>query len=87
MFMEDLGVKGVELASDAVEQVGPSGFELTIQQTLSFRPVGQPGEAVVLLTKRSNPESVPAILSWCLAINSCMGRSPPYRSLSLATYK
>src|ERR1035438_784490 len=24
-------------------------------------------------TKRSNPESVPAILSWCLAINSCMG--------------
>src|ERR1700682_3125790 len=38
-------------------------------------------------TKRSNPESVPAILSWCLAINSCMGRSPPYRSLSLATYK
>jgi hypothetical protein len=23
-------------------------------------------------TKRSNPESVPAILSWCLAINSCM---------------
>ena len=49
MFMEDLGVKGVELASDAVEQVGPSGFELTIQQTLSFRPVGQPGEAVVLL--------------------------------------
>src|ERR1700751_3317278 len=24
-------------------------------------------------TKRSNPDSVPAILSWCLAINSCMG--------------
>src|SRR5215472_9324233 len=24
-------------------------------------------------TKRSNPARVPAILSWCLAINSCMG--------------
>lgn len=30
MFTEDLGVNGVELASDAVEQLGPFGFELTI---------------------------------------------------------
>src|SRR5438105_6010542 len=49
MFMEDLGVDGVELASDAVEQLGPSGFELTIQQALSFGPIGNPREAVVLL--------------------------------------
>ena len=31
------------------------------------------GAKVSRNTKRSNPESVPAILSWCLAINSCMG--------------
>ena len=49
MFTEDLGVDGVELASDAVEQLGPSGFELTIQQALSFGPIGNPREAVVLL--------------------------------------
>ena len=30
MFTEDLGVNRVELASDAVEQLGPFGFELTI---------------------------------------------------------
>ena len=40
---------GVELASDAVEQLRPSSFELMIHQALSFRPVGGPGETVVLL--------------------------------------
>ena len=30
MFTEDLGGDRVELASDAVEQLGPFGFELTI---------------------------------------------------------
>jgi len=49
VFTEDLGVNGVKLASDAVEQLGPSGFELTIHQALSFRPVGDPGETVVML--------------------------------------
>ena len=49
MFTEDLGMNGVQLASDAVEQLGPFGLELTIHQALSFRPVGNPGKAVVLL--------------------------------------
>ena len=49
MFTKDLGMNGVELASDVVEQLGPSGFELTIHQALSFRPVGDPGKTVVML--------------------------------------
>src|SRR6516225_6458472 len=49
VLTEDLGVNGVELASDAVKQLWPLGFELRIQQTLSFGPVGNPREAVVLL--------------------------------------
>src|ERR1700730_12936427 len=49
VFTEDLGMNGVELASDAVEQLGPSGLELTIHQALSFRPVGDPGKTVVIL--------------------------------------
>ena len=49
VFTEDLAMNRVELASDAVEQLGPSGFELTIHQALSFRPVGDPGETVVML--------------------------------------
>ena len=49
MFTKDLGMNGVELASDAVEELGPFGFELTIHQALSFGPVGIPGKAVVLL--------------------------------------
>ena len=42
-------MNGVELASDAVEQLRPSSFELMIHQALSFRPVGDPGETVVML--------------------------------------
>ena len=49
IFTEDLGMNGVELASDAVEQLGPFGFELTVHQALSFRPVGDPRETVVML--------------------------------------
>src|SRR4029077_19673073 len=49
VFTEDLAMNGVELASDAVEQLGPFSFELTIHQALSFRPVGNPGKTVVLL--------------------------------------
>ena len=49
MFTEDLGMNGVELPSDAVEQLGPFGLELTIHQALRFGPVGNPGKAVVLL--------------------------------------
>src|SRR3984893_6830614 len=49
VFTEDLGMNGVELASDAVEQLGPFNFELTIHQALSFRPVGDPGKTVVML--------------------------------------
>src|SRR3989442_13656673 len=48
-FTEDLGVNGVELLRDAVEQLGPFGLELTIHQALRFGPVGNPGKAVVLL--------------------------------------
>ena len=42
-------MNGIELASDAVEQLGPFGFELTIHQALSLRPVGGPRETVVML--------------------------------------
>src|SRR6266576_5931779 len=49
VFTEDLAMKRVELASDAVEQLGPFNFELTIHQALSFGPVGDPGKTVVLL--------------------------------------
>ena len=49
MFREDLGMNGVQLASDAVEQLRPFGFELMIHQALSCTPVGNPREAVVLL--------------------------------------
>jgi hypothetical protein len=49
VFREDLGMNGVELSGDAVEQFGPWGFELTIHQALSFAPVRKPGKAVVLL--------------------------------------
>jgi hypothetical protein len=44
-----LPLLGVELASDAVEQLGPSGFELTIHQALGFGPVGDRGKTVVPL--------------------------------------
>ena len=49
VFVKDLGMNGIELASDAVEQLGPLSFELTIHQALSFGPVGDPGETVVML--------------------------------------
>jgi hypothetical protein len=49
MFTEDLGMNGVELLRDAVEQLGPFGLELTIHQALRLGPVGNPGKAVVLL--------------------------------------
>ena len=49
MFAKNLGMNGIQLVSDAVEQLGPFSFELTIHQALSFGPVGNPGEAVVML--------------------------------------
>lgn len=49
MLANDLGVNGIELASNAVEQLGPLSFELTIHQALSLGQVGDPGETVVLL--------------------------------------
>src|ERR1700683_5104342 len=49
VFTEDLAMNGVELASDAVEQLGPFSFELTIHQALSFGPVGKVREAVIVL--------------------------------------
>ena len=49
VFTEDLAMNGVELASDAVEQLGPFSFELTIHQALSFGPVGKVREAVIML--------------------------------------
>ena len=49
MFAKDLGMNGIELASDAVEQLGPFSFELTIHQALSFGPVGNVREAVIML--------------------------------------
>src|ERR1700758_1627480 len=42
-------MNGVELLGDAIEQLGPFGFELTVHQALSFRPVGDPRETVVML--------------------------------------
>src|SRR2546422_744873 len=39
----------IELASDAVEQLGPFRFELTIHQALSLGPVGNVREAVIML--------------------------------------
>src|ERR1700728_4282681 len=49
VFTEDLAMNGVELASDAVEQLGPFSFELTIHQALSFGPVGKVMQAVIML--------------------------------------
>jgi len=45
MYTEDLGVNGVELLRDAVEQLGPFGLELTIHPALRFGPVGNPGNS------------------------------------------
>src|SRR5260370_17765267 len=49
VLAKDLGMNGIELASDAVEQLGPFNFELTIHQALSFGPVGNVREAVIML--------------------------------------
>jgi hypothetical protein len=49
VLTEDLPMNRVELASDAVEQLGPFNFELTIHQALSFGPVGNVREAVIML--------------------------------------
>ena len=49
VFREDLAMNRVELASNAVEQLGPFSFELTIHQALSFGPVGNVREAVIML--------------------------------------
>ena len=49
VFTEDLGMNGVELLGDAVEQFGPFSFDLTIHSALGFRPVGNPREAVISL--------------------------------------
>ena len=42
-------MNGVELLGDAIKQLGPFGFELPVHQALSFRPVGDPRETVVML--------------------------------------
>ena len=49
VFVKDLVMNGIELARDAVEQLGPFSFELTIHQALSFAPVGNVREAVIML--------------------------------------
>ena len=49
MLAKDLGVNGIELASNAVGHFGPLSFELTIHQALSLGQVGDPEETVVLL--------------------------------------
>src|SRR5258708_6658293 len=48
VFTEDLAMNRLELASDAVDQLGPFNFELTIQQALTFGPVGNVREAVII---------------------------------------
>jgi hypothetical protein len=48
VFAKNLGMNGIQV-SDAVEQLGPFSFELTIHQALSFGPVGNVREAVFML--------------------------------------
>ena len=53
MFTEDLGMNGVELLGDAIEQLGLFGFELTVHQALSFRPVRSKGNSCHTASNRA----------------------------------
>jgi hypothetical protein len=83
VFAKNLGMNGIELVSDAVEQLGPFRFELTIHQELSFGPVGNVREAVRVPTAPKRQFTCYANKRSQLHVESVEPGSPPLTGRTL----